>query len=445
MGKTVAEKVTEEKQQKDEIVTEHVTVAEKKSNAWIGSVLIVLLIVIITFIGFYFLQQLGIKQDDQQLKIGNENLRIFELTKQLNSIQSQLASTQSQLTSVDADVTDTDNVFNKRLSEFSKRNDEKLEATHADLRQTILRLQRQLGKTRGDWLMADAEYLLSVANQRLYLMDDLNTSHEALTAADQRLRESGDAAAFKVREQIAKEIASLKEITVNDVVGSYARLQLLIEKVGTLTLILPYAAKPLVGSKVVSGHKEGAADTHSLTNQVLKQLDGYATIRHSDHVVDKILTAEEAKLIKQQLSIKLEMIKITLVQKNKSLYETSVHDALNWLKLNFTQNKSAKFFVTELNQLNKIQVHAKLPDISLSLKMLRDITKLRIETDKALQADEDVKKATELEQKLKKSVVNPSVKKPSKTDNKATTDKTKKTTEPVTPEKTTVTPKTTPK
>ena len=38
-------------------------------------------------------------------------------------------------------------------------------------------------------MIADAEYLLSVANQRLHLVGDVNTTRMALEAADQRLRE----------------------------------------------------------------------------------------------------------------------------------------------------------------------------------------------------------------------------------------------------------------
>jgi uncharacterized protein HemX len=371
---------------------------EHKSKAWIWSLIIVLLIIMLATLGAYLLKQLSDTQENQKLRIINENQRISELTTQVNSIQSELASTQKQLTSVDEDVTGTDDIFNKRLAQFSKRYDEKLEITHADLKQTILQLQRQLGKTRGDWLMADAEYLLSVANQRLHLMGDLNTTREALKAADQRLRESGDAAAFKVREQITKEIGALKEVAINDIVGNYARLQLLISKVDGLTLILPYATKPLAASTEVYGHKETTKNAHNVVNAVLKQLEGYVMVRHSSKEVDEILTAEEANLIKQQLSIKLEMVKIALVQKNKNLYETSVKDALAWLRANFTNNKKTKSLISELNKLNKAQVYAELPDISLSLKMLRDISKLRIETDKALQDEEKT---------VTKNIINP--------------------------------------
>lgn len=373
-----------EKQQENEIVTEKVTKVKPRSKTWIWLATLLILIIVLASIGIYLLLQLNDKQATQKTRLANENLRVIELTKQINSTQTQLASIQAQLISTEANITGTDDVFNQRLAKFSKRHDEKLQLTHTDLKQTILHLQRQLGKTRGDWLMADAEYLLSVANQRLYLMADLKTTLEALKAADQRLRESGDASAFKVRGQIIKEMATLKEVSVNDVVGSYARLQVLIDKIETLTLILPYAAKPWPTSKKVQGHVE---NSHSFMNLVLKQLEGYATVRHSHQSVDKILTREQAALIKQQLSLKLEMVKVALVQKNKSVYQISVDDTLKWLQAHFTKNELSKKFIAELHELSKMQIYSQLPDISRSLKMLRDITKLRIETDKALVGD----------------------------------------------------------
>ncbi|MCK4493051.1 MAG: uroporphyrinogen-III C-methyltransferase [Methylococcales bacterium] len=381
-----AEKKPEQTPEIQQIVDEK---PKSKSKLGLGFIILLFLIIIISMIGFYVVQKLSSEQEAQQTKFMRENERVLSLTKQLTSIQAQLAATQKLLTTVDADVTSTDDVFTHKLAEFSKINEAKLKLTHADLKEDILKLQRQLGKTRGDWLMADAEYLLSVANQRLHLVGDLKTTLEALKAADERLHESGDGAAFKIRAQITKEITSLKDVTVNDIVGSYAQLKSLIDTVDRLTLILPYAEKPLKkDDKKLPKRPDGVVEV------VLKQIDGYVTVRHNEKEVETIITHEEAKLIKQQLSIKLEMIKIALVQENIALYERSMVDTLEWLKKHFIMNKVSKTFIDTLKTLKKEYVNAELPDISLSLKMLRDISKLRIETDKALQNTE-VKKEVE--------------------------------------------------
>jgi uncharacterized protein HemX len=372
----VAEEVTEKT-----IQSESATKTEPKSGSglWIG-IIVLLMVVLIGGAGFYLLQQLRSQGDD----ITKEDLRNIENSKQISGFQSQLAAMQSQLTNATSTISNADERFDEKLANLSKQHEEKLDTTRKELTGSILQIQRQLGKTRGDWLIADAEYLLSVAGQRLHLIGDIETTREALEAADQRLRESGDAGAFKVREEIAKELASLHSIPALDLVGLYSKLQSLSDRVNNLTLFLPYEGKPVAKNNEHGKHNVPSLTSSDLLNAALKQIDAYVTVRHTEQPIKAILTAEQAQFIRGQLSLKLEMIKLALVQKNQTLYQASLNDALVWLDKNFNQNAETQHFVAELKQLNTIKLNAQMPDISLSLKMLRDITKLRIETDKAL-------------------------------------------------------------
>jgi uncharacterized protein HemX len=232
-------------------------------------------------------------------------------------------------------------------------------------------------------LIADAEYLLSVANERLHLVGDINTTREALEAADQRLRESGDAATFKVREEIAKELSQLKSITVPDVVGIYATIQTLQDRVDKLALVLPYTGKTLVAD--VKKPSESNVENLGLLDSAISQLQGAVVIRHTEHEVKEILTPEEALFIREQLRVKLEMVKISLVQRNEALFQSSLADVKKWTEQNFTKNTDDNSFLADLERLNITKISSQLPDISLSLKMIKDIATLRIETDKAIQ------------------------------------------------------------
>ena len=372
----MAEEVTEKTIGSDNIVY---AAPKSRSGLWIG-IIVLLIVVLIAGAGFYLYQQLRSQSDD----INKEDQRNERIEKQIADFQSQIATLQSQLTDESTTLSNADERFEKKMSERTKTQDEKLEATRKELTGAVLQIQRQLGKTRGDWLIADAEYLLSVASQRLHLMGDVETTREALEAADQRLRESGDTAAFKVREQIAKELSTLQSVPPIDLVGMYAKLQSLSGRVNQLVLFLPYEGKPIVKSSEHDKHPVPSETSSGLLNATLKQFDGYVTVRHTAQPIKAILTAEEAQFIRQQLSLKLEMIKLALVQKNQSLYQASLTDALGWLDKNFNKNAETQHFAAELNQLSAIKLNAQMPDISLSLKMLRDITKLRIETDKAV-------------------------------------------------------------
>jgi uncharacterized protein HemX len=325
------------------------------------------------------------------------------VSQQISDYQAQLAAIQTQLAAEQADIGSKESHFSNTIAEFSKLHDEKLETVRKDLTEEIQKLQRQLGKTRGDWLLADAEYLLSVANQRLLLMGDVNTTMEALAAADQRLRESGDAAAYKVREQLAKDISAMSKVSAVDVVGIYAVLQNLETQIDSLTLLLPYAGKEVEEQPVVPAPKSKAKG-----DDLLGQLESMVTIRHVQQHVNEILTPEQAQFIREQSRVKLEMIKIALVQQNDMLYQASLADTTKWILGNFVKDKDADHFLVALDKLSDVHIRSQFPDISLSLKMLRDITKLRIETDKALSDTSAVtKKAVEQPAAIENPAVTP--------------------------------------
>jgi uroporphyrin-3 C-methyltransferase/uroporphyrinogen III methyltransferase/synthase len=387
MGNTVAEQEQEKIKQvenKDQMQNNPAPVIKKQTYGWLilGGINFVF-ILLLAGGGLYLLQEIKDKQVAQGTEISKDDMREIEVSKQLNEYQSQLSTMQSQIATFNEEITGKDNHFTKTLADFSQLHTEKLKSIYDKLIDEISQVKRQLGKTRGDWLIADAEYLLSIANQRLHLMGDVNTTRMALEAADQRLRESGDTAAFKVREQIAKEIAGLLNVTVPDIVGMYSSVQLLKDKAKQLAVILPYAGKPLTQSNKIHDHQEDLEDTHGALGAALNLLEGYVTVRHSDQPVTEILTEEEVVFIRQQLNVKLEMIKISLVQQNDVLYKSNIADTKQWLSKNFTQNKHAKSFHAELDRLSTIQLQSQFPDISQSLKMLKDITKLRIESDKS--------------------------------------------------------------
>jgi len=361
---------------------------KSRSGLWFG-IIMLLIIISLAGAGFYLVQQLRSQQADLGGEVNKGDMQLIELSKQISGYQAQLAAIQSQLATVEADVAGKESHFTQTLADFSKLHNEKLDASRNELNTAITQVQRQLGKTRGDWLIADAEYLLSIANQRLYLMGDVNTTREALEAADQRLRESGDAGAFKIREQIAKDITAIRNVAVADIVGMYASIQSLQDQVDKLALFLPYTGKTLTQPKPAREpvDKEG----QNLLDSALGQLEGMVTIRHTEHPIKEILTPEQAQFIREQLRVKLEMVKIALIQQNEQLYQSSLADAKKWTEQNFAKNTETSNFITELDKFNAIKIRSHFPDISLSLKMLRDITKLRLEVDKAMPPAEKVK------------------------------------------------------
>lgn len=366
-------------EQQEQEVGETKKAHRSHSGFWFG--IILLIIVGLAGAGFYLFMQLR----DRQEGLGGEVKG--QMSKQMADYQDQLVAIQNQLAALQANIGSKDAHFTKTLADFSQLHNEKIDSTRKELSEAVQRIQRQLGKTRGDWLVADAEYLLSVASERLHLIGDVNTTREALEAADQRLRESGDAGVFKVREQIARDIAVIRNIHVPDIVGMYAALQTLEAQVDKLTLFLPYSGKALTPSTEIHDHADKTEAAHGLLDSAITHLEGIVTLRHTDQPVAEILTPEQAEFIREQLRVKLEMTKIALVEHNEAIYQSSLADAKSWVEQHFTKNDESRAMAAELNRLSAIKIRSQYPDISQSIKMLRDIAKLRLEADKGMQTE----------------------------------------------------------
>jgi uroporphyrin-III C-methyltransferase len=356
--------------------------ASKSSLGFLFPIIIIALIIGLAGAGYYFLMQLRSKQEG----LGGEVKS--QLMQQINDYQKQLTAIQTQVSNLQSAINGKDEHFSKTLTEFTELHGQKMDATRKELNDKMLQLQRQLGKTRGDWLVADAEYLLSVANERLHLIGDVNTTKAALEAADQRLRESGDSGTIKVREAIAKELASLQGLAQPDLVGLYASIQALQGDVAKLALALPYAGKPLASPEEARSENAKSAESNELLSTAIQELQGIVTIRHSESNVKEILTEEQAEFIREQLRVKLEMLKVALAHQYDDLYQATLKDVKDWLEKHFNKSDEAKLFDGELSRLQGVRLKNQLPDISQSLKLLRDLSKLRIETDKLMEEQE---------------------------------------------------------
>lgn len=334
--------------------------------------------------GYFIYSTMQAKQSGMQESLSRESQQTGELQRQINSLQSDLSSLNRQLAATQSQIATGGTQVERLLAENSKNYQEKLDQLRQDTERAVAYLQRQLGKTRGDLLVADAEYLLSIALQKLYLVGDVKSVIAALEAADQRLLESGDPAVFKVREELAKEIALLKKLTPPDLIGTSARILALAAKIDELPLFLPHAGKapqPEAGAEIPETRIKNLEE---LLGEAWEDFKGLVTIRYSNRPIPAVLQPEEAEAIRQVLYLKLEMARIALLREDEQLYRANLDHALLWIGENFdTTAKDTQAYAEELKALRQAQVKLEAPDVGRSLKLLRDVSRLRLEATPA--------------------------------------------------------------
>ncbi|MEE4382860.1 MAG: uroporphyrinogen-III C-methyltransferase, partial [Pseudomonadales bacterium] len=112
------------------------------------------------------------------------------------------------------------------------------EASFAELREAFADLSAEVAGTRPvdepRWRIAEAHYLLRIANQRARMERDPEGARSLLEAADAILAELDDYGLFPVREAIADALAALRARGGVDRVGLYLELEALEAQVDAL-------------------------------------------------------------------------------------------------------------------------------------------------------------------------------------------------------------------
>lgn len=358
-----------------------------RSMAWVGY-LVLLVIVALSVGGWFLLQELRSRQEGLGGQISSKDQQLLQVTQQLNSVQSEMAALHSQLATIQGQVGTEDAKFERLLGEHTAQLNDRLEAARTELGGSVDHIQRQLNKSRGDLMVADAEYLLSIANQKLRLVGDVKGVLAAMEAADQRLHDSGDPAVFKVREALAEEIATLKKAEAPDIVGISAQLLALERKVREVPLFLPHAGTPKEHEQKAQEPNKPAAgeegETKDALDAALEDIKGLVTVRRTDKPIAAVLTPEQAEGLREILMLKLENTRTALIRGDERLYKDSLGSALDWLKQHFEATApETKEMETGLSDLLNKPIAVDFPDIGKSLSLLHSIERLRLEAEDA--------------------------------------------------------------
>ncbi|NJD08416.1 MAG: fused uroporphyrinogen-III synthase HemD/membrane protein HemX [Methylococcaceae bacterium] len=353
----------------------------KKSHygAWLGY-LSLFFVVILAAGGFFLLQELRSKQEGLGGELNKGDQQMLELTRQITGLQSELATLHSQFATVQSQVTTEDSKFEREVTEQGSAFTDKLDSPRAELAAAIQHIQHQMNQSRGDLMIADAEYLLSVANQKLHLVGDVKAVLAMMEAADQRLHDSGDPAAFKVREALAEEIKIVKSISPPDLVGTSAKLLVMESEVRNLPLFLPHSDLKPDQHETTPSTGEGS---DGFLDSKLKGFKDLVTVRRTDRPIATILAPEEASAIRQVMLLKLEMSRAALLRGDESMFQANIDSASQWLHENFAHDTAAvKEIAAELKTLGELKIQIPFPDISKSLTLLRNIEKVRLDVEK---------------------------------------------------------------
>lgn len=248
----------------------------------------------------------------------------------------------------------------------------------AEMKEALAAVYERVGREQSDWQVAEVEYLLEVANYQLTLDHNPVSATEALKAADSRLKNIGDPSWFDVRQKIAAEVMALDQVSMIDREGLAAKLDAAIVSVPELHMDLFEGGTATASSTPTVANVTGESVTSDpgvwdqLLEDSLRGLKSLVIVRRHDKPVSAMLSPDQQYFVKQNLQFQLETARFAMLRGDEVLYRESLDSAVSWLETYFDQRDSGvQQLQHRLRELAGIDIAPALPDISASLRLLR--------------------------------------------------------------------------
>ena len=244
----------------------------------------------------------------------------------------------------------------------------------ADLRAELARFS---AVDRKSWLLAEAEYLLRLANQRLIMAGDAESAQVLMSSADKILRELDEAALHDARGAVAADLAAVRAVPSVDVEGIYLRLAALVEQADQLVIFQMPDAEPRLEQAPADDWQDRLQQGYE---SALLKLSDDIVIRRRDVPMQTLMDPQWEGLVRQNLRMLLEQAQVALLSGNQTLYAESLQRANHWVAEFFESDESAaRAMASEIDQLADLRIAVEMPDISRSLSALDDAIERRLE------------------------------------------------------------------
>lgn len=242
---------------------------------------------------------------------------------------------------------------------------------------------------REEWVLAELEYLVRLANQRLLTESRPQGALALLTAADELLRSLNSVDTLAVREIVAKDINALKMVKVVDREGIYARLGALVPAMLALPAIPSASLSELAQGESVGnsaadqsqsrvGEESNMAWYERVWSNAKDTLSGFVRnhfhVRYRDIPIEPLVSGPQERWLRHDLVINLSNAQQALIRGEQAIYDTSLAVVAGHLSQYFRGAAQSPTLLEEVNSLRSESIVQSLPDITASRDALQQLS-----------------------------------------------------------------------
>jgi len=241
-------------------------------------------------------------------------------------------------------------------------------------RHALESLYRDFSGSRDEWVLAEIEQALLIANQQLQLAGNVRAALVALETADARLARLDRPQLTALRRVISQDIERLKAAPYVDLVGMVLRLDNVMKAVDSLPLAMEGRPLPAEDAAVPPGGGFWA----NLWHETVQDLRRLVRIQNAEKPEVPLLSPEQAFFLRENLKLRLLGARLALLARDETSFKADLDAASDWLKRYYDSgSKPVAAALSTVTQLAQSQVSIELPDISASLDAARNLKMVR--------------------------------------------------------------------
>lgn len=343
--------------------------AKEKGNklALYVGILAIFLIIIIFLAGGYAHKQNTSLVNTQQTQLNKLTDQLAIQKKQQDEEAQQLQLLQSNF---DAKVK------NVQLLLQESKNQDKIYTTD------IQALQRSLAEKNvrhpNDWILAEVEYLVTLAGRKIWLERDINTAIALLLAADQRVAEMNDASLTSLRGALLQDINTLEALPKRDpdgIILALSNLERRIDKLVITSMALPDAMN--------NEETELSSDINDWQENLGKSwttfVENFIVINKRDTKIEALLSPQQSWYLRESLRNDLAKAEFSIYREQQDIYDLALQSASHLLKTYYDlNNHHTNQFYKFITDLSERKISISYPDQLKSAPLLSDIIKKRV-------------------------------------------------------------------
>jgi len=334
--------------------------AKKSSRSWLLPIFVALLLLVtLLFTGWTAYQQ----------KLFQDSWRELQ-TNVSDQIELQTQTIQQMETATDLSL-QTINRTQLQLNQLS--------ANNQNIRESLISTQERIkslsGRQKQDWMLAEAAYLIKVAQLQLSLQKDKTTAIQLLRSADKLILQMTDDSLAPIRKAIAKDISDIGLILEADQTGISLALNAISLQVPHLKII----ALELSPLEDAIPTPEMAEDSSFNLNKIYQQfLQDFIVIKDHSEPVKPLMTPDQRANLNSNIQLAIQQAQIALVTGNETLYRLNIENAIAWSNDFFKSDEKTKQIINQLEELKSKVVETHYPKQLKAKQALEEVSRQQL-------------------------------------------------------------------